>query len=100
MELTVKTTSDITDLTESSQSTGLPVIRSRKSWSWNRLGLVLSPHQILQLPELVPEVAVGRWDGLGDGGVDVGDARLGASAQVGSAWIVWLEGPGWTQSQY
>merc|ERR1719411_912107 len=63
-----------------------PVIGSRKSWSWNRLGLVLSPHQILQLPELVPEVGVGWWDGLGDGGVDVGDPRLGSRAEVGSAF--------------
>ena len=75
----------LTDLIKSPQSRGSPVIGSRKSWSWNRLGLVLSPHQILQLPEFVPEVGVGWWDGLGDGGVDVGDPRLGSSAQVGSA---------------
>ena len=69
------------------QSRGSPVIRSRQSWSWNRLGLVLSPHQILQLAELIPEVGVGGGDGLGDGGVDVGHAGLRTSAQVSIAWI-------------
>ena len=82
------------------QSRGSPVIGSRKSWSWNRLGLVLSPHQILQLAELIPEVGVGGGDGLGDGGVDVGDPRLGSSAQVGSAWIISSRRPGWTWTLY
>ena len=83
---------DIRNFLQSSQSRGSPVISSRQGWSWNRLGLDLSPHQILQLAELIPEVGVGRGDGLGDGGVDVGDARLRTSAEVSIAWSSSLPG--------
>ena len=83
---------DIRNFLQSSQSRGSPVISSRQGWGWNRLGLVLPPHQILQLAELVPEVGVGGRDGLGDGGVDVGDPGLRASTQVSIAWIVSLRG--------
>lgn len=83
---------DIRNFLQSSQSKGSPVISSRQGWGWNRLGLVLPPHQILQLAELVPEVGVGGRDGLGDGGVDVGDPGLRASTQVSIAWIVSLRG--------
>merc|ERR1712203_105231 len=44
--------------------------------------LLLPPHQILQLPELGPQVGVGGGDGLGDGGVDVGYSWLRSSAEV------------------
>ena len=54
------------------------------------LALGLVPHESLQLSELVPQIGVGRWDGLSDGGIDVGHARLWSRAQVSSAWIVSL----------
>ena len=81
----MKTTLHILLVPHIHEAGGSPVIGSRKSWSWNRLGLDLSPHQVLQLAELIPEVGVGRGDGLDDGGVDVGDAGLGTSAEVSIA---------------
>ena len=41
---------------------------------------MLSPHQSLQLAELLPQAGVGGGDGLGDGRVEVDDTGLGSSA--------------------
>ena len=54
---------------------------------WRSGSCTLSPHQGLQLAKLLPDVGVGWWDGLGDGGVPVGHTGLRGGAEVSITWI-------------
>ena len=67
-------------------TTSLPVIGLRQDRSGSILALALSPHQVLQLAKLVPQVRIGWRNGLRDGGIEIEDPGLGGSAEVSIAY--------------